>query len=243
MTISEIIISIAVIFAAFMVLTTAVAMWRSPNALTRANLLGPTIGVALPVLVAANLLREWSTTGFDSHNFIRALIAITGLLVVSSISSYYIGRSVHGIEGAAVDEVFDPPRGGDNEECHCALGEDNNTQQKSSAHKDKAQSADSKATTSAEKSSAKDRQHTKTSGDSYSADAISTGATDNAAIKSESGHSHPHTRHHGHQHNHTHQANSHSRTAKKTSSPKNKSKRGDGDVNPFKTERHPKNHD
>ncbi|MBN9643756.1 Na+/H+ antiporter subunit G [Corynebacterium mendelii] len=108
MTIWEIVISVGLVFAALMMLTTAVAVWRAPNALTRANILGPTIAVGLPVLVAMKLLRDWTTTGFVINDFIRAIIAITSLFVVTSIASYYIGRSVHGIEKDKI--IVDPPR-------------------------------------------------------------------------------------------------------------------------------------
>ena len=105
MSIVEIIISLTLLFAASMTLVTAAAMWRSPDALTRANLLGPTIGVALPPIIAAHLLYDWSTTGFVATDLVRACVAITALLVIASLSTFYIGRSIFAIEDPEVITV------------------------------------------------------------------------------------------------------------------------------------------
>ena len=64
MTIPEIIISITVIIAGLFSLGTALALWRAPDPLTRANLVGPTVGVVIPLLIMCLMLREWTTTGF-----------------------------------------------------------------------------------------------------------------------------------------------------------------------------------
>ncbi|MEZ2121841.1 MULTISPECIES: Na+/H+ antiporter subunit G [unclassified Corynebacterium] len=98
MTVIEIIISLTLLFAASMTLVTAAALWRSPDALSRANLLGPTIGVAIPLILAAHLLHDFSTAGFSAADLVRACIAITALLVISNISTYYLGRSIYAFE-------------------------------------------------------------------------------------------------------------------------------------------------
>lgn len=97
MTVAEIIVSALVILATVMVVTTAIAMWRAPDALTRVNLLGPTVGVAFPLLVMGKLIIDWSTRGFDPNNFVRALLAIAGVWIVASVGSYYMGRSIYGV--------------------------------------------------------------------------------------------------------------------------------------------------
>ena len=98
MTVVEIIISLTLLFAASMTLVTAAALWRSPDALSRANLLGPTIGVAIPLILAAHLLHDFTTVGFSAADLLRACVAITTLLVVSNISTYYLGRSIYAFE-------------------------------------------------------------------------------------------------------------------------------------------------
>jgi len=97
MTITEIIVSVLVILATVMVVATAVAMWRAPDALTRVNLMGPVVGVGVPLLLVGKLIMDWSTTGFDLNNLIRAIVAIAGVWVVASVGSYYLGRSIYGV--------------------------------------------------------------------------------------------------------------------------------------------------
>lgn len=77
--------------ACLCIIGTTVAMWRAPDALTRINLMGPTVGVALPLLVLVKLLSE----PLDLHNLIRAVVAIFALWVVAAVSSFYIARSVY----------------------------------------------------------------------------------------------------------------------------------------------------
>ncbi|WPF66295.1 MULTISPECIES: Na+/H+ antiporter subunit G [unclassified Corynebacterium] len=97
MSLAEYVISALVIFAAFLVVATTVALWRAPGALTRVNLLGPTVSLAVPLLIVANLIRDWSTTGFDPNNAVRGLLAIAGVWIIGSVGSFYIGRSIHGV--------------------------------------------------------------------------------------------------------------------------------------------------
>lgn len=97
MTIPEIIISILVLVAGIFAFGTAIALWRAPDPLTRANLLGPTTGIAIPLLIVALLIRNWSTQGFDPNNFIRAIIAIIGVWIIGSVGSFYMGRSIYGV--------------------------------------------------------------------------------------------------------------------------------------------------
>lgn len=97
MTIPEIIISITILIAGLFSLGTAIALWRAPDPLTRANLLGPTVGVVIPLLIMCLMLRDWSTEGFDLNNFIRGCLAITGVWVVASVGSFYIGRAIYGV--------------------------------------------------------------------------------------------------------------------------------------------------
>ncbi|AZA14588.1 Na+/H+ antiporter subunit G [Corynebacterium choanae] len=107
-TLAEIIIGVIVIAAALMVLTTAVAMWRSPNALTRANLMGPAVCVGLPLLIIGKLGYDIIHDGFSVVNLLRGIIAIVALLVVANVASYYVGRAVHGVEKNII--VIDPPK-------------------------------------------------------------------------------------------------------------------------------------
>lgn len=97
MTIPELIISLILVTATVFSVGTALALWRAPDPLTRANLLGPTVGVVIPLLILALLIRDWSTEGFDPNNFIRAIISIIGVWVVASVGSFYLGRAIYGV--------------------------------------------------------------------------------------------------------------------------------------------------
>lgn len=85
--ISAILACVAVVF----IVGTTIALWRAPDALTRINLMGPTVGVAMPLLILAHLFND----PFDWHNLIRAVIAIAALWVVAAVASFYIARSVY----------------------------------------------------------------------------------------------------------------------------------------------------
>ncbi|WP_255995916.1 MULTISPECIES: Na+/H+ antiporter subunit G [unclassified Corynebacterium] len=97
LTIWQIIVLLFVFVAVFMTVATVVLQLRAPNALTRANLMGPLVGVAFPALIIAMLIHEWSTEGFDLNNFLRAIIAILGVWIVASVGSFIIGRSIYGV--------------------------------------------------------------------------------------------------------------------------------------------------
>ena len=59
MAISEIIASVLLIIATLLVVATVVSLWRAPDALTRANLLGPTVGLAVPLIIVAKLVVDF----------------------------------------------------------------------------------------------------------------------------------------------------------------------------------------
>ena len=97
MTLAEIVVAALVVVAAFMTVATAVAQWRAPDALTRVNLMGPLVGVAVPLVIVAKLIWDWSSQGFDLNNVLRALFAVAGVWVVASVGSFYMGRSIYGV--------------------------------------------------------------------------------------------------------------------------------------------------
>ncbi|KQB87201.1 Na+/H+ antiporter subunit G [Corynebacterium lowii] len=97
MSLAEYVVCALVIAAVLLIVATTVALWRAPGALTRVNLLGPTVSLAIPLLIVANLLRDWSTTGFDPNNAVRGVLAIAGLWIIGSVGSFYMARSVYGV--------------------------------------------------------------------------------------------------------------------------------------------------
>lgn len=97
MSILEIIVALIVVCATVLIAATAVLLWRAPDALTRVNVLGPTVSLALPMLLIAKLAYDWGTTGFSVGDLVRALLAIFGLWVIGATGSFYIARAIHGV--------------------------------------------------------------------------------------------------------------------------------------------------
>lgn len=77
------------------IFVTARAMYLAPDALSQVNMVGPAVGLGLPLLIAANLVYSFATEGFVLGYLIRAIVAITALLVVSSVGSSVMGRALH----------------------------------------------------------------------------------------------------------------------------------------------------
>ena len=97
MTIAEIIASVLLVLATILVIATVIALWRAPDALTRVNLLGPTVGLAVPLLLLAKLIVDFSENGFSLWSLVRVLIACFGVWIIGSAGSYYMGRSIYGV--------------------------------------------------------------------------------------------------------------------------------------------------
>ena len=90
-----ILIGVLAITGAVFVLVSARAMYLAPDALSQLNMTGPAMGVGIPLLICANLVYSFATEGFALGYLIRAIVAITGLLVISAVGSYYMGRALH----------------------------------------------------------------------------------------------------------------------------------------------------
>ena len=77
MTIAEIIASVLLVVATVLVIATAIALWRAPDALTRVNLLGPTVGLAVPLLLVAKLVVDFAENGFSLWSLGRSIYGVT----------------------------------------------------------------------------------------------------------------------------------------------------------------------
>ncbi|CAM2774152.1 Na+/H+ antiporter subunit G [Corynebacterium jeikeium] len=83
------------ILGAIFIFVSARAMYLAPDALSQVNMVGPAVGVGLPLLISANLVYSWSTEGFVLGELIRAIVAIVALLVIGAVGSYVMGRALH----------------------------------------------------------------------------------------------------------------------------------------------------
>lgn len=90
-----ILIGILAITGSVFVLVSARAMYLAPDALSQLNMTGPALGVGIPLLICANLVFHFATEGFVLGYLIRACVAITAFLVISSVGSFFMGRALH----------------------------------------------------------------------------------------------------------------------------------------------------
>lgn len=97
MTVAQLVASALMLLATVLVLATVVSLWRAPDALSRVNLLGPTVGMAVPLLLVAKLVVDFSENGFSLWKLIQVLITMFGVWIIGSVGSYYMGRSVYGV--------------------------------------------------------------------------------------------------------------------------------------------------
>lgn len=92
---AAILIGVLAITGAVFVLVSARAMYLAPDALSQLNMTGPAMGVGIPLLICANLVYDFATEGFVLGYLIRAVVAITAFLVISSVGSFFMGRALH----------------------------------------------------------------------------------------------------------------------------------------------------
>lgn len=97
MTVWEIVVAALAVVATLFTVAATVLQLRAPDALTRANLLGPLVCVAFPILILAKLIYSWSTTGFDLNDLVRAVLAVAGVWIVASVATFVMGRSIYGV--------------------------------------------------------------------------------------------------------------------------------------------------
>ncbi|VEH05282.1 Na+/H+ antiporter subunit G [Corynebacterium kutscheri] len=90
--------SLLIIVASMFTLATIIALYRAPDALTRANLMGNTTSVALPLILIASLINDIGQGDFSVGNLIRVVLTIAGLLVILAIGSFIMGRSLYETE-------------------------------------------------------------------------------------------------------------------------------------------------
>ena len=43
-------------------------------------------------------VQDTAAGGFDWHNLVRVVLAVVGLLVMASVSNFYVGRSIYNTE-------------------------------------------------------------------------------------------------------------------------------------------------
>ena len=96
-----------IVLGALLVLSSAVAMLRQTDAISRINAFSPATGLGLPLIVTAAFVHRWSLHGFDVVDLFKTVVTITALLVVSSVATNILARAAY-LSGAPVDPRTDP---------------------------------------------------------------------------------------------------------------------------------------
>ena len=63
--------------------------------MANSDLVQDSLNVFIPLLIAADLVHSFATEGFVLGYLIRAIVAITGLLVIAAVGSNVMGRALH----------------------------------------------------------------------------------------------------------------------------------------------------
>ncbi|WP_297007936.1 Na+/H+ antiporter subunit G [uncultured Corynebacterium sp.] len=92
---AAVVVGVLALAGALFILVSAVAMYLAPDALSQVNMLGPAMGMGLPLLIIAHLVYSWTTTGFNLGELLEAVGAIGALLIVQAVGSYVVGRALH----------------------------------------------------------------------------------------------------------------------------------------------------
>ncbi|UJH70426.1 monovalent cation/H(+) antiporter subunit G [Ornithinimicrobium sp. INDO-MA30-4] len=101
------IVGVLAIGGALFVLISAIAMLRVDDAISRINVLSPATGLGLPMLVAAAYVYDFSEYGFDVIILLKAIVAIAGFVIMSSVASNTLGRATYR-SGAPIDPDTSP---------------------------------------------------------------------------------------------------------------------------------------
>lgn len=99
--------AVLMLVGAGLVLSSAVVMFRARDALTRTNGFGPSTALGLPCLVLGGYLESLLAEGFALGAFVRLLITLGALVVVSSVATNTLSRASY-LSGAPVDPRTHP---------------------------------------------------------------------------------------------------------------------------------------
>lgn len=103
----ELLIGLLVVGGAALMLTSAVAMLRAGDALTRINVFSPATGCGLPMIVTGAYLHQVVGGGFGVVGLVKYVVTVAALLVVSSVATNLLARAAYQA-GMQIDPRTDP---------------------------------------------------------------------------------------------------------------------------------------
>lgn len=92
-TLATVLVGIFGISGSLLLLSSALAMFRVRDALSRINVFSPATGLGMPLIVAAAYVFDLYSAGFSWSSLLMAVVAVLCLIIVSSVASNTLARS------------------------------------------------------------------------------------------------------------------------------------------------------
>lgn len=102
-----VIVGVLCLTGALFVLVSAVAMMKARDGLSRINVLSAATGLGMPLIVIGALVHDLTVNGLHWATLVKALIAVLGFVIMSSVASNNLGRAAYR-SGAPVDPATAP---------------------------------------------------------------------------------------------------------------------------------------
>jgi multicomponent Na+:H+ antiporter subunit G len=109
MWIIDVVIAVCVLTGALLMVSSALAMFRAKDALSRINVFSPATGLGMPLVVAGCYIYTLQNEGFSVYRLLIAIVAFLSLIIVSSIASNTLSRSTV-VAGSPVHRYTRPNR-------------------------------------------------------------------------------------------------------------------------------------
>ncbi|MDO5065659.1 MAG: monovalent cation/H(+) antiporter subunit G [Propionibacteriaceae bacterium] len=93
MIVLEVLAGMLAVTGSLLFLAVAVALFRTKDALSRINVLGPATALGAPMIVVAVALGWTTETGFDPMLWLKTGITVVALVMVSSVASNVLARA------------------------------------------------------------------------------------------------------------------------------------------------------
>lgn len=103
----EVVVAVLCLAGAFFVLVTGLGMFRARDGLGRINVLSAATGVGMPAIALAAYVWTVHTQGFAWGDLVKAVIAVLGFIIMSSVASNSITRAAYR-SGAPIDPETSP---------------------------------------------------------------------------------------------------------------------------------------
>ncbi|GAA2003068.1 cation:proton antiporter [Brevibacterium samyangense] len=107
--VANVITAVCVLLGASTILLSGIAMYRAQDALARINVFSPATGLGMPLIVIGAYAHTLVVDGFGVVRLFMAIVAVLSLVIVSSVASNVLSRSVF-VSGAPVWRETSPNR-------------------------------------------------------------------------------------------------------------------------------------